>query len=139
MVAIAVGDVADDLQTIGEHDGIADGVVDGDVVLDHAVVGVHVVDGEAGLLEAVAAEDVRASKTRVKMPSRPKRMSLSSISAPGAFQTDDAVAGIGHCRPVRPVMALSRTVASGDAMEVDAVQVAHEPVALDDGAPGAAW
>ena len=40
------------------HERIADGVVGRHVVRDLAVVGVHVVDGEAQVAEAVAAEHV---------------------------------------------------------------------------------
>ena len=61
MVAVAVRHVAADRQPVRVHDREADGVADRDVVRDLAVVGVHVVDGEAQVAEAVAGEHVLAA------------------------------------------------------------------------------
>ena len=64
VVAIALGDVVPDHQSVRVHDGVADMVTDRDVAADFAVVGVHVVDCEADLLEAVADEAVLAAGNR---------------------------------------------------------------------------
>ena len=61
VVAVAIGDVVADHQPVRVHDGVADMVADRDVAADFAVVGVHVVDREAHLLEAVADEAVLAA------------------------------------------------------------------------------
>ena len=53
LVAAANGDVAVYFEAVGEHQDVAHVVADGNVVADFAVVGVHVVDGETQVAEAV--------------------------------------------------------------------------------------
>ena len=53
LVAAADGDVAVYFEAVGEHQDVAHVVADGNVVADFAVVGVHVVDGETQVAEAV--------------------------------------------------------------------------------------
>ena len=53
LVAAADGDVAVHVETVGEHQNVAHVVADGNVAADFAVVGVHVVDGETQVAEAV--------------------------------------------------------------------------------------
>ena len=53
LVAAADGDVAVYFEAVGEHQDITHIVADGNVVADFAVVGVHVVDSETQVAEAV--------------------------------------------------------------------------------------
>src|SRR6188768_1431159 len=73
MLPVAARLVVPDHQIAREHDGVADIVADRDIAADLAVVGVHVVDGEADILEPVVAELV-----------------------PAAGRDEDAVAAMGH-------------------------------------------
>ena len=111
-VAIAVGDVSYDRQAMREHHGVAHGIADRDIVRELAVVGVHVMNGEAEIAKSISAEHVLATGDR-KIPSRPYRKLLSSTFAPGASQTETPLPA-SFMRPFRILMiSLLRTTASG--------------------------
>src|SRR6476620_9895123 len=59
-----VGEVVPDHQPVRIHDGVADVIADRDVAADLAVVGVHVVNREANLLEAIVDEPILAARNR---------------------------------------------------------------------------
>ena len=72
-----------------------------------------------------------------KMPSRPKLISLASTTEPGEFQMLTPLPRSLICSSWRPSIRLWRTIAAFGPFQVDADQVALEPIVLDHGAGGA--
>ena len=136
MVAIAVGAVALDGEAGRIHEGIADMVAGRVVAADGAFVRVHVVHGEAQVAEAVVAEHV--------VPAGDDEDAVAAVADVVVFDhrarrvpDADAIAALAHL-PVVPALDM---VAADDRglrpFQVDADQVALEPVVLDHGARGA--
>ena len=113
VIAIAVATRCRARETVGIHHGIADIVADRDVVGHLAVVGVHEMHRETQVVEAVARAHVLSRLVTENTPSRPERMSLSSIREPGVFHSETAgPRSLRWRRSRRPSMRLCRTIAS---------------------------
>ena len=130
MFPVAARLVVPDHQIAREHDRVADVVAGGDVAADLAVVGVHVVDGEADVLEAVVAElvvmagrdedAVAAMDHRVADDLGPRRVpeldAVAALAAPQIGAALDPVAADQHV---------------GGAPDIDPDQVVDQVVVLD--------
>ena len=110
-------------------------VVAGDVAAHLAVVGVHVVNGEAEVAEAVVAKRVLAAGGDEDAVATVAHGVALHHRAPGRPEVD-AVAALAHAQ----VAVADHLVAAHQrvprAVQVDAEQVVLDPVALDQCAPG---
>src|SRR5690606_39171991 len=129
VVTVAVRDIAADRQAVREHHRITNGIIDGYVPLDHAVVGVHVMDGEAGLLHAVAAVGVLLRHVREDAVAAEADHVVLDQRA-GGVPDRDAVPGLGLTASAAGdvVAAHHRT---GGPLNADAVEIALEDIVLD--------
>ena len=101
MVAVAIGDIVADHQPVRIHDGVADMVSDRDVAADFAVVGVHVVNREANLLEAVADEAVLAAGNGEDSVAAVAERVVRDGDV-GRVPERDAVAGLAEATAAKP-------------------------------------
>ena len=132
-VAVAVRDVAANRQPVRVHDREPDRIADRDIVRDLALVSVHVMDGEAQVAKAVAAEHVLPAGDREDAVA-PNRKSLSSTFAPGAFHTETPLPA-SLIRPrAGPMISLLPDNRAPGTVDVDAVEVTLDPVPFDNGA-----
>ena len=115
------------------HDGEADGIADRSIATDLAVVGVHVVDGEAQVAETVALEHIAfAGDDEDTVAPEADIVVLDPCSR--RVPNRDAVAGLIDaflCDADDRVSPRNRVLG---AVQADAVEVAFDPVGLDDGA-----
>ena len=128
MVAVAIGDIVADHQPVRIHDGVADVVADRDVAADFAVVGVHVVDREAHLLEAVVDEAVLAAGNREDAVAAVAEGVVRDGDV-GRVPERDAVAGLAEAAAAQAL----RSTLRGDARPRRAVHVDAEQVSYRGG------
>ena len=83
---------------------------DRNVATDLAVVCIHVVDGERRSRKRLPLKRLRLLAT-TKIPSRPKRISLFSTLAPGAFQTETPLPASLMRPSVMPMIVFPRAIA----------------------------
>ena len=105
-------------------------VADRDVAADFAVVGVHVVDCEADLLEAVADEAVLAAGNREDAVAAVADGVVRNGDI-GGIPERDAVAGLAEPPAPHAFDDIAQHARPGRAMDVDAEQVAFETVVFD--------
>src|SRR6478752_10201155 len=127
-----VGEVVPDHQPVRIHDGVADVIADRDVAADLAVVGVHVVNREANLLEAIVDEPILAARNRED--------AVAAV-AKGVVGHGDvrripqryAVAFLGEAAFPQSFDDIAFDARAGRAVDIDPEQIAFEAVAVDHG------
>src|SRR5690606_4631303 len=110
-------------------------VPDGDVVGDFAVVRIHVVDGEAQVAHAVSEEAVIAAGDDVDAVAPAADLVLRNLGA-GRVPDGHAIAGLAEAAAANPFDRVPPRDRARRPVQIDAEQVAFEPVVLDHGAFG---
>src|SRR6516225_3548885 len=114
-----------------EHHGVADDVAARNVVRDHAVVAVHVVNGKTQVAEAVTTEQVVAARYR-EDPVAPVAEIVVDHFGSGRIPDRDSVAGLADAWLAQSDDLVAARDGTGGAMQVDAKQIVLKLVVLDD-------
>ena len=134
-VTVAIRDIAANRQAMRKHDRVPNNVVCRNVIADLAIIGIHVVDSEAQITKAVPAEGVIAAGNREDSVSSVADAVIENFGA-RSVPHRDSIAGIIHA----PFRHADDHVAPDDrvrrAVNIDAVEIALDPVLLDNGPLG---